>query len=102
MWGMAGTSRQASGEIDVGNATIERMSPVSQSGPPFGGQTPFATESARTAVRASRLANGQMWVKRGGPSSAYMAIDSGESFPRSGIAVSQAAIVGGTPPSLRW
>jgi hypothetical protein len=84
---------QARGDIAVGRPMVERISPVSQSGPPFGGQIPFATESARTAARTSRLAKGQMWVKRGGPSSAYMAIDNGESSHLAGTATSQAAMV---------
>jgi hypothetical protein len=51
---------QARGDIAVGRPMTERISPVSQSGPPFGGQIPLATESARTAARASRLAKGHI------------------------------------------
>src|SRR5882757_6636769 len=92
--------RQARGDIAVGSAMVDRISPVSHVGPPFGGQMPLATESARTAARASRLANGQIWVNRGGPSSAYIAITSGDNLIRSGTAASQAAMVFGTPACL--
>src|SRR5260370_2219302 len=91
---------QARGEIAVGRAMVDRISPVSQAGPPFGGQMPLATDSARTAARASRLANGQIWVNRGGPSSAYIAITNGDNFIRSVTAASQAAMVFRTPPCL--
>src|SRR3954454_7766611 len=87
---------QRRGEIAVGSAIVDCMAPVSQAGPPFGGQMPCFTESARMAARASRLAKGQIWVNRGAPSSAYMATTRGESFTRAGMAACQAAIVGST------
>ena len=43
----------ASGEIAVGSAIVERILPVKYACPPFGGQIPLATPSARTAARTS-------------------------------------------------
>lgn len=48
---------------------VESMAGVSHTAL-FGGQTPMRTDSARMRERSSRLAQGQMWTMRGGPSTA--------------------------------
>ncbi|WP_440641434.1 hypothetical protein ACSHT2_10110 [Bradyrhizobium sp. PUT101] len=62
---MAIASIQASGEMAVGSAKIERMSPVSQSGPPFPASMPTVRTRNKPVAQAGNGADRQYRVRCG-------------------------------------
>jgi hypothetical protein len=80
---------------------ITETASMTFSGPPFGGQTPAEKAVLRSDARCARLSKPQMWVIRGGPSSAYMLITKCAAYCCAGaIAASHPASVGGSPPGF--